>query len=340
LELYFDGVGCTIPGQVGLPNGECAVPNTISTETQTVPSGENSIYSFEVEYGQNQVFNVTLNLAEAQFHSPSFIASDPNITLSLRREAVPDGSINDGFTSLTNGTSVTLSIPTPAPGTYYIEVLNQASAAAFFTLSAFAQGCGGNLVGVDCNSTVIDLTGNITVLERTGSGNYDYYIVKNHTLVIGVGTKKLKEDAPSLLVSTNNFPNNNTAQAQSVGNLVNFVWARDPQAFSPTFYISVWANSDTTYYIWANNFCPNNCAGSGSGVNASSNSTIHGKCDVYTGTCDCNSGYSGLFCDRSRLATVWIVLLIIGPAIILAIAIGVPVACFLRNRRRAHYERV
>jgi len=56
--------------------------------------------------------------------------------------------------------------------------------------------------------------------------------------------------------------------------------------------------------------------------------------------CDCDKGYSGLFCDKSGLALVWIIIIVIVCAIILAIAIGVPVACFLRNRRRARYERV
>jgi len=89
--------------------------------------------------------------------------------------------------------------------------------------------------------------------------------------------------------------------------------------------------------VWTGSICPNNCGGVGT-------------CDVQTLQCDCDSSHSGAYCQiesspttppkKKKLSTLYIILIIIGGAILLAVLIGVPVALFLNNRKKARYERV
>ena len=60
------------------------------------------------------------------------------------------------------------------------------------------------------------------------------------------------------------------------------------------------------------------------------------------GFCEsCSSSNAYFNCDKSPgFETIYIVLAAVGGAIILAVAIGVPVYCYLQNRKRARYERV
>jgi len=66
-----------------------------------------------------------------------------------------------------------------------------------------------------------------------------------------------------------------------------------------------------------------------------------GTCNIATGQCQCKKGYTQVDCGKSKSSHLWwIIVIAVGGAIVLSIAIGVPVALYLRSRSRAKYERV
>jgi hypothetical protein len=258
--------------------------------------------------------------------------STPSMDVEVRRQAVPQDGIYDANATLENGAYL-VSIDSPVPDTtYYILVTNNENSSVTYTIESLSQTCAAGLFGPNCTNVVVDLTNVNNATMYTGTGDYQYFSVRHSTLVVGVGTEKLDDPAPTLLASVFSYPSNETALLVSYNKTVNFISAHNPSGNE--WYVSVWANDGQDYYIWANIPCANNCTGVKGG------NTTHGTCNVDTGMCECNKGYGDLFCDKSGLKLVWIIIIVIVCAIILAIAIGVPVACFLRNRRRARYERV
>jgi len=230
----------------------------------------------------------------------------------------------------------TVAFDNPAPGSWFFEFVNPLTTTGFtMSVNTNVSACANGQLGVNCSQTARPLTNNSAIGPWSNAVPYDYYSVANNTLNVGVGTKNLKIMAPGLLTSTLNWPSNTSNQLAAFNNTVNFISAYAPSPVTPvTWYIAVAVNPNTPYYIWANEPCANMCMTPGKG------NTTHGNCTVSTGKCSCDKHYGGLWCYHTGLATVWIVLIVIGCAILLAIAIGVPVALYLRSRQRARYERV
>lgn len=126
----------------------------------------------------------------------------------------------------------------------------------------------------------------------------------------------------------------------SSGKAVNFIFTSAPASVSNvTWYIATSYEDGEDYVVWANIACPNLCQGDDY-PSANATEDTKGQCDEQSGVCTCDDGYDELTCTKSGLAVVWIVLIVIAALIILAVAIGVPVGCYLRSRRKARYERV
>jgi hypothetical protein len=99
---------------------------------------------------------------------------------------------------------------------------------------------------------------------------------------------------------------------------------------STTFIVALTGPNNVGFTAWEGSTCPFAC-------------NNQGTCSTADFTCSCENGYSGTYCQSSpkkKLSTLYIILIIIGGAIVLAILIGVPVALYLNNRKRARYERV
>jgi hypothetical protein len=153
----------------------------------------------------------------------------------------------------------------------------------------------------------------------------------SHLLVGVVNSDHSDSDAPKLYASTVGIPSANGSEfsAVSTTSQVNFlnVAAADGTTIS-NWIISVEASQD--FEIWAGAGCANQCSGKG-------------QCPEDTGSnglCSCEDHYKDFECGTKTLKTIYIVLIAIGGAIVLAIAIGVPVGCYIKNRKRARYERV
>jgi len=340
LQVSWNPVPCP-DGYVGLLTGCVASnPTVLTTTTQnTIDGGTSQYFSVMLGPQDNQFLQTTASPLSNASASSVGLDKPMLFTVAIRRQAAPIGELTDANSTFESGTGdYVANLESPIPGTiYYIRVSNDQQDPITYNLESLAGGCPKAHFGPNCTNSTTDLTGNTNATEYTGTGDYQYFFLQGSTLVVGVGTKKLAQPAPTLLASIWNYPSNETALLVSYNQTVNFISAHNPNdvaASEPTWFISVWAYEGQDYYIWANIPCPNNCSGSSGG------NTTHGTCNVGTGMCDCDKGYSGLFCDKSGLALVWIIIIVIVCAIILAIAIGVPVACFLRNRRRARYERV
>jgi len=142
-------------------------------------------------------------------------------------------------------------------------------------------------------------------------------------------------------------------------------------ASAPIWYVGVFSNN-VPYSIWFGGNCANNCSTLGT-CECQDNSCTAGSVfaqpiatltDDSFGKCNCLQ-QTGFDCaiptptpvpappphtpsasptpapppDKS-FQTIYIVLIAVGGAIILAVAIGVPVYCYVQNRKRARYERV
>jgi len=264
------------------------------------------------------------------------VGAYPNgaLVASVRRGNAPNANQSDAVGSYVAGSPMVITMQDPLPGYYYVLLQNTYNGALNYTALFVNTSCGMNLAGPNCSSPVMDLTGNTALVNMVGIGNYQYFTVnETNQLVVGVGTTKVQTAAPILLASFLNWPTNSSFMAGMSGNPVNFIWAETD--FNVTWQIGVWAYTGMEYSIWTYYHCPNNCMGTGK-----NSTSTYGTCNQYTGFCECNSHYGNLTCTRTGLAVVWIVLIVIACAIVLAIAIGVPLACYLRNKRRSRYERV
>jgi len=339
LEVSWNPKGCP-EGQIGLGTG-CVVTNStvLSTIKQSMIQAQTSQYfSVDLSIDDNSFLQTTVTPVDnSMFYRSNAAATNttPSMDVEIRRQAVPQDGLSDATGTLENGAYVA-TIDSPVPNTtYYIQVTNNEQNPIVYNLVSVSQTCGAGLFGPNCTSTAHDLTNTWNATLYTGTGDYQYFYVNRRALLVGVGTEKLEETAPALLASIWNYPSNESTLVSSVGQTVNYITAHNPpENPDNTWYITVWANDGQDYYIWANVPCPNNCTG------VSAGNTTRGTCNEGAGVCECDKGYGDLFCDKSGLKLVWIIIIVIVCAIILAIAIGVPVACFLRNRRRARYERV
>jgi len=322
---------------VGLPNGNCAASPVIVSGTPK--SGNLSVdttlfFSFNLS---GQVYQNNLTVVAQITTTPSTVTY-PNgaLVLRIRRGNSPTTVIYDASASSNGTQQLVITLLDPLPGAYYVSLYNNQTTSLSYSVDFWNSTCAQGKAGPFCNSTVIDLSGAPNTTQYTGTGFYQYFRLKNATdLIIGTGTESLKETAPALLASYLNYPTNSSYMIQATDGTTNFILAEATSLVD--WKIAVWAYEGQEYYLWVNMYCPNDCQGDN--FDNSSNTT-NGNCNEITGICACNSGFQDIYCSSSGLAVVWIVLIVIAGAIILAVAIGVPVACYLRNRQRTRYERV
>jgi hypothetical protein len=340
--------------QIGLPDGQCsdysdATKGQAITEKFTQYSTSYFIYNVT-----NNNASLTAQFTASAVSSPSYLSNNAyalgsstpavNLTVYARRDAVPDLTddlYDASFTLILNGTAVNAVLESPFVGSWYFTVSNAGPYSFKLTVLMDIQVCANGLVGPSCNETAIDLT-NQAINNATymiGNGGLQYFIVNDLDLIVGTGTEKLVGLAPALFASFSSWPANDSFIVASKGNAVNLITASIPMETLKYYHlknvtswrIAAWTNAGQVYYIWANHACAQNCT---------YKNTSEGVCNIDTGYCACNSGYSGLWCEKSGFAVVWIILIVIAAAIVLAIATGVPIACYLKSKKRKQYERV
>jgi len=356
VKLYYDNTDLCDYDEVGLTNGKCAAVDSFPDSgpiTHTFVPDQPRFFSYEVDSGddsekQTFVESVTtkFSVSSSSLYSNNayLLGALPNVPISVyvRRDAAPDlvNNLWDAYQNVSINGTADFVLTTPMDGTWYYQVANTGSYDAEITVQMWAKYCADGYAGPFCNATVIDLT-NQPVNNATwvnGTGGLQYFIVRHTDLIIGTGTEKLVGNAPAIFASFFNTPSNDSYIVSASGNPVNLITASVPyqtiqnlKMWDITWNIAVWSIAGQQYYIWANHACAQNCTAA---------NVSHGTCNQNTGYCTCNSGYSGLWCEKSGLALIWIILIVIACAIVLAIATGVPIACYLKGKKRKQYERV
>jgi len=258
----------------------------------------------------------------------------------INQGTAPDPYIQNGYiTSLLSDIntekSLTLILPSPAPGVWYILIMNGGTIGFSYTVHADAPACSDTTkIGANCSSTPTTAN-NLAVTKIEGTGNYDYFTVTgSKSLTFGVTTLDVDVTAPIALASLVNYPSNQSYQVISINQTTNFLSVLTTSDVD--WYITVWANNNQDYYIWTSSPCPNNCQGD----TMTDGGAAHGTCNNLTGVCTCDKNYVHLYCEKKGLSAGWIVLIVIAAAIILAVGIGVPVGFYLLSIIKARYERV
>lgn len=172
--------------------------------------------------------------------------------------------------------------------------------------------------------------------------------------------------APTVYAKMDGFPSAESYDYRVNGSLVNQVvvpvttndTAENAATGDGTWYFAVETPSD--FSAWAGTNCANLCDNNDHGncycnTQLCNDTTSNGQ-DVEPlymmpnniqdsgGACRCtDDNYDQSFdCSEktNKNSTLYIVLIAVGGAIVLAVAIGVPVYCYFQNRKRARYDRV
>ena len=164
------------------------------------------------------------------------------------------------------------------------------------------------------------------------------------------------QPAPALYAQPNSPPSASSFSVNSTtGSNVN-------QALLPIttakWYITVVGEPGQVFYIWAGTNCVSNCSTDGT-CNCGNGACDNSEDGIYNpiptpdpaailyltdsyGQCACKSDdYISFDCgiDINTFKTIYIVLIAIGGAIVLAVAIGVPIYCYLQNKS-PRYQRL
>jgi len=227
-------------------------------------------------------------------------------------------------------------IPNPKAGTYYTLITSNFVNETKFNIEFNTTSCDLSAESTCGEYTVMSFSSSDTIAQNiTLSSAVQYLAVTGSSAIFGLDTLssapafvQLDVDAFPSGVNGSSFAQQYNSEIQfslSVNNSTNnyvFGLQNDPNSAAPSFEALVWIGS----------ICPNNC-------------NSQGTCDVSSTQCTCNDKWTGRYCQveikkKKKLSTLYIILIIIGGAIVLAILIGVPVALFLNNRKKARYERV
>jgi hypothetical protein len=285
--------------------------------------------------------------------SPSTAALvDGNSTIQayVRRDAPPytDSSIYDAGSNSSSTSNDLIGFTNPESGDYYLLIITtdaltltldiQTSQSCNTTQGSFPSGTGGcvQAIPVVANGTNVNDTSSLVANGTTitySSAPISYFLWNTSALLVGVvNADHSDDDAPQIFASTVGIPSSNGSEFSAVATdtQVNFlnVEAADDTTVS-NWIISVESTQD--FEIWVGTGCANDCSGNGQCAAVTSGSN---------GLCACDEHYKDFECGTKTLKTIYIVLIAIGGAIVLAIAIGVPVGCYIKNRKRARYERV
>jgi len=289
-----------------------------------------------------------LSLSSSPPPAAAFVLDNSTIQAYVRRDAPP--FVSNGLFDANNnasGTNDLIGFTNPEGGKWYLLIFTTQA----YTLNISVQ------TSQTCNTTsgffpsptgcvaAIPVLGNGTVIDGTASlvangttitypsSPITYFLWNTSQLLVGVVNSDHSDtDAPQIFASTVGIPSSNGSEfsAVSTTSQVNFLNVAAADGTTVALWIIAVESSTQDFEIWAGAGCANSCSGQGScGENSGSN-----------GVCSCNEHYKDFECGTKTLKTIYIVLIAIGGAIVLAIAIGVPVGCYIKNRKRARYERV
>jgi hypothetical protein len=254
-----------------------------------------------------------------------------------------DGTLNELDFLGEIGQSFSVQIPNPQTGVYYAQVTSDFELPTTFTIEFNTTSC---TLGVDGGCGTLDIFeltpgNNNNLTNLTNVGNTPQYVsISGDTVLIGFDTnttsQALVQIGVNFVPSGIPITSGTATVIQSIANATLFtltgVDSNDDFVISFENAADFTADTLPNILVWSGFICPANCSS-------------RGVCDTTTFQCGCQKGFEGRYCQlvspkHKKLSTLYIILIIIGGAILLAILIGVPVALFLNNRKKARYERV
>lgn len=274
----------------------------------------------------------------------TFAASNSTFQITARRDAAPFvDQFDQPTSSSSSATSNTLLFSNPEGGHWFVLITATEDQSVTTTLTTSGCAAGtfpdGSTTGACVSPTEFYPSGtaNETLFQANGTtfpfpaATITYFTWTTETLLVGVVAADHSDTgAPQLYASTTGVPSNNQSEFSRTDEVeVNFLNVGSSDGSEIDWVISVMGDVD--FEIWAGAGCANDCSDNGV-----CNQILSGA----NGYCICNEHYKDFECGTKTLKTIYIVLIAIGGAIVLAIAIGVPVGCYIKNRKRARYERV
>jgi hypothetical protein len=284
------------------------------------------------------------NSYDYSFQNSSFSLGDSDLTAEFLGDIIQ---------------SFSYSIANPKVGTYYAKVQSGLINETNFGIEFNTTTC--DLASNNtCGNFVIPyvLSSNQTVQTINLTSQAQYISVFGQNISLGIATANTS--SVFYQVDVNAIPNMNPMATpppfkQAKGSTV-AISLSSPQEYTYVFGFSIGdgivlpqdSQDVVQALLWTGSTCPGNCSNVG-------------DCNPTTFQCNCYDGYSGPYCDvsvngpssppsppgtpsppggKKKFKTLYIILIIIGGAILLAVLIGVPVALFLNNRKKARYERV
>jgi len=238
----------------------------------------------------------------------------------------------------------------PRPDSYWFALASNDTDIITYTISLFVGGIA-DPAALNATTPQFDSkkeNNTLSFVSTKGVRDFTYFTFPGAAfpfLKLGVAAEDNSDDTPDVFVDIGFIPspdsnilaNTNESEpahlisaTQTPAN-TSFVWYQFEQSTNSKiigdWYVAV--NSTNPFVLWSavNGTCANNCSN-------------HGICDDTSGWCNCNDGYEKYDCSEKVFPLVWIILIAIGGAILLAIAIGVPVSCYLKNKKKSGYERV
>lgn len=268
------------------------------------------------------------------------------------------------YTSENDDSQTTSTVFTPAyissSQTYFVGLYNPSSISIYSSFNVSLTNCKTQgKFGPYCSynsSSIVQLNGtsNGTVVTKdlTDSdynGEYEYFVLKSSAvgnssyIRVSVGNQVIdytEENtlAPPLFAKLEGYPSAQSYDYMSNGSLANQMVL--PLMDSADWYFAVPLPNDFT--IWTVENCANDCSGSGSCTTYGNLGDLPTKTTDVAGECSCyDDDYDQSFnCSEKTNSNspLYIVLIAIGGAIVLAVAIGVPVYCYFQNKRRSRFN--
>ena len=352
--------GYTCPANTFYYNGTC---NDLVQLTQQAPQ----IFSLEEDEYRYFYFTLTGAVNTLQFTlktDEDTTISHNSLELEVSNVFLPDGVYQTDAIVTDSRNYRNRTVYAYGPGTWYIGVKNTDSKSHNATLAVVLQNChDASLFGQNCalsyaNVTHLVPTANYSADPASFTINDDgdtvYFQLDLEDPVAGtfVRVSVAGEDnqpAPALYALPNAAPSSSffAVNATTGGNVNQALLTVVPTA---TWYLGVVGQPGQVFYIWAGANCASNCSSDGvcNCNNGTCDDTIYNPVPINPfvtdsyGQCVCKSDdYISFNCgiDINTFKTIYIVLIAIGGAIVLAVAIGVPIYCYLQNKS-PRYQRL
>jgi len=233
---------------------------------------------------------------------------------------------------------------------------------------------GSTVIFLDANPTADNL-GVAQSFDISGDYSFAYFQLDNlptfinetgpYYVRVSVGNNELEDDednfGPTLYAKLNGYPSAESNDYAVGGSVANQVYLLVTNPTTDVWYLAVPTPAD--FSIWVGVNCPGSCdhgsclcSISATNGTTADCTTLYSSNNTYplysslpystsesSGACTCSDDdYAESFdCSQKGSPTVlFIVLIVIGGLIILFVAIGVPLYCYISNKRKERYERI